>query len=274
MRLGIEAGADTVAAAIELGIKGVPINAIDLVANGVEATLAPLKKNVLEVCQIGAFGYNPLTEDKAALAEQTSVLEKVIPLAAATGCPYIVICGGNYHPSGFGAWDPRNNSDAAMDEMVSQLEPLVRLAAQHGAKISIEPYLKTAINGPAPFWALRERMSKPEALVANLDVTSHYDYRDFVNPRPRCQEVCEGYAGAYGLGHIKDLALNDGFHLDMGLAPLGSSPTDWSEVLGLMIPNMPSDSWLILEHVSDITEARASVAKLRDFAQKAGVALQ
>ena len=189
MRLGLEAGADTHAAALELGIKGVPINAADLAADGVEATLAPLRAKGLEVCQIGAFGYNPLSDDGAALERQTALMERVLPLAAQTGCRYVVICGGNHHPSGFGAWDARNGTDAALDRIVTALNPLVSLAAAHGARISIEPYLKTAINGPAAFQRLRARMDHGEALVANLDVTSHYDFRDFTNPAPRCKEV-------------------------------------------------------------------------------------
>lgn len=274
MRLGLEAGGDTLDAAVELGIRGVPINAADLVSKGVGKTLKPLRERGLEVCQIGAFGVNPLSEDEEGQAAQQEMLREAIPLAAETGCPYIVICGGNHHPSGFGAWDPRNHSEGAFDEIVAVLNPLVSLAAQHRAKLSIEPYLKTAIDGPDTFGRLRERMHEPQALVANVDVTSLYDFRDYAAPRTRCTEVCEGFAGAYGLGHIKDIGLSDGFHLNMGLAPLGTSPTDWAYVLKLMNRHMPKDSWLILEHVSGIEEARGSVPKLREFARQAGVTLE
>lgn len=274
MRLGLalESG-ETHEAALELGIRGVPINAADLAGKGVEAVLAPLKEKGLEVCQIGAFGVNPLSEDRAGQARQQDMLMQAIPLAAQTGCPYLVICGGNHHPSGFGHWDARNWSEGAFDELVAVLEPLVREAADHGAKISIEPYLKTAIDGPDAFHRLRKRMTRPEALVANVDVTSLYDMRDYIRPGPKCKEVCSGFSGAYGLGHIKDIVMHEGFHVNMTLAPLGSSPTDWAEVLRMMAPHLPDDSWLILEHVSDIAEARTSVARLRDYAAKAGVTL-
>lgn len=275
MRLGLslDGGGDTRSVAAKLGITGVPINAADLVANGVRATLDPLHGQGLKVCQIGAFGYNPLSDDTEAQVAQTAMMQAVLPMAAETGCPYVVICGGNHHPSGFGAWDARNHTDAAFDAIAERLDPLVSLAATHGAKISIEPYLKTTINGPEAFMRLRSMMTDPAALVANLDVTSHYDFRDFADPGPRCASVCEGYAGAYGLGHVKDIGLNDGFHLSMGLAPLGSSLTDWAQVLKMMAPHMPHDSWLILEHVSSAEEAAISVALLRDLATKAGVTL-
>ena len=105
MRLGLEAGKDTLDLAVELGIRGVPISADALVKEGVEATLAPLRARGLEVCQIGAFGYNPLSSDTERQAAQTALLEQAIPLAPETGCTYITICGGNRHPSGFGAGD-------------------------------------------------------------------------------------------------------------------------------------------------------------------------
>ena len=273
MRLGLEAGADTHAAARELGISGVPVAAADLAKTGADAVLAPLREAGLAVCQIGAFGVNPLSDDMAGQAEQQAMLRDAIPEAAATGCPWIVICGGNHHPSGFGGWDPRNDTEDAIDRAAEVLDPLVSLAAKHGAKLSVEPYLKTAINSPDRFHALRARMTDPEALVCNVDVTSLMDFRDYAAPAVRCRAVCEGLAGVYGLGHVKDIGLDDGFHLKMGLAPLGTSPTDWADVLRMMAPHMPEDGWLILEHVSDIGEARASVATLRGHAQGAGVEL-
>lgn len=273
MRLGLEAGRDTLDAAVELGIRGAPIQAADLADKGLEATLAPLRERGLEACQIGAFQVNPLSDDAAAQEAAQDMLRRAIPHAAATGCPYIVICGGNHHPSGFGAWDPRNDTDEALDRVARVLNPLVALAAEHGAKLSIEPYLKTAVSSPERFHALRERIETPDALVANLDVTSLYDFRDYAAPAARCRATAEGFAGAYGLAHVKDIRLNDGFHLHVELAPLGASPTDWAQVLRLMAPHMPADGWLILEHVSGRDEARESLARLRAYAEEAGVEL-
>ena len=273
MRLGLEAGGDTLDAAAALGIAGVPVNAADLVAKGVDATLAPLRERGLAVCQVGAFGVNPLSDDEAGQAKAQAMLREAIPLVAGTGCPYVVICGGNHHPSGFGAWNPRNDTDAALERVAEVLEPLVTLAAEHGAKLSIEPYLKTAISSPERFLAVHGRMSRPEALVANVDVTSLYDFRDYAAPAARCREVCEGFAGHYGLVHVKDIALADGFHLDMKLGPLGSSPTDWAEVLRMTAPHLPDDSWLILEHVADAEAARRDAERLRSHAVEAGVTL-
>ena len=274
MRLGLSIdGGGTIETAAELGITGVPINAADLVEQGVDATLAPLREKGLSVCQIGAFGVNPLSDDAEGQAAQQDMLRAAIPLAAETGCPYIVINGGNHHPSGFGHWDARNWSDAAFDRIVEVLDPLVSLAADHGAKISIEPYLTPTINSPETFARVRDRLSKPDAMVANIDVTSLYDFRDYIAPAERCRAVCEGFAGAYGLGHIKDIVVNEGFHLNMGMAPLGTSPTDWAEVLRMMAPHLPDDSWLILEHQADPDAARLGVEKLRGYAREAGVTL-
>ena len=43
MRLGLDAGKDTLDLAVELGIRGVPISADRLARDGVGATLAPLR---------------------------------------------------------------------------------------------------------------------------------------------------------------------------------------------------------------------------------------
>ena len=272
MRLGLEAGPHTLDLAVELGIRGVPIGAEALVSEGVAATLAPLEARGLAVCQIGAFGYNPLSTDRGRQAQQETLLAQAIPLAAETGCPYIVICGGNYHPSGFGAGDRRNFTDAVLDEVAAALKPMVTLAEQHGAKLSIEPYLKTAIYSPERFLALWERLGS-EALVINIDPTSLYAYWDLWDSTETVEHVCTALAGHYGLGHLKEVALAEGFHIHAGLAPLGTGPTDWAQVLRLMAPHVPDDSWVILEHVHTPEEARASYTLLQDAAAQAGVVL-
>lgn len=273
MRLGLEAGEYTLDLAVEQGVSGVPIEAEKLVESGVKATLKPIHARNLAVCQIGAFGYNPLSTDQAAQAKQQETLEKVIPLAAETGCPYVVIGSGNYHPSGFGAADARNFQVEALDILAAELSPLLALAEKHGVYLSMELYLKTAVNSPERFLTLKEKVGS-DALKANIDVSSLYDFGDMIDPSAKIQHVCTALAGHYGLGHIKDIGLEEGFHIHMGLAPLGSSPTDWSEVLRLMAPHMPEDSWLIVEHVLTPEEGRKSLGIVRAAAQKAGITFE
>jgi sugar phosphate isomerase/epimerase len=272
MRLGLEAGGHTLELAVQHDIKGVPIYMDQLANDGVEKTLAPLKERGLEVCQIGAFGYNPLSTDEAEQVRQTVMLEQIIPMANDTGCSYIVICGGNYHPSGFGAADARNFTPQALERIAQKLSPLVNLAEKHNVKLSIEAYLKTTINSPLAFLALWQKINS-DALRVNIDVTSLYDARDVWNSTKTVEGICTSLARHYGLGHIKDIKLEEGFHIHMGLGPLGSSNTDWSQVLRLMAPHMPEDSWLILEHVFTPEEADSSLKLLRDAAMKAGVTL-
>lgn len=277
MRLGLEAGKYTLDLAVELGIGGVPVSAGELVEEGVEATLAPLRARGLQVCQIGAFGYNPLSTDRERQAEQAALLEGVLPLAAETGCPYVVINGGNYHPSGFGAGDARNFTDRALDEVAEALAPMLALAERHGAKLSIEPIVKSAIYSPERFLALHARVARAggaaDALRVNVDPTSLYDYWDLWDSRETVRHVCMALAGHYGLGHVKEVALAEGFHIHAGLAPLGAGNTDWAEMLRLMAPHMPEDSWLILEHVATPEEGRNSLNILRIAAEEAGVEL-
>jgi sugar phosphate isomerase/epimerase len=269
MKLGLEAGSHTLAAAVNHGIQGVPIDASQLVHDGLAATLKPLQDRGLQVCQIAAFGVNPLAPDDA----QTTMLKRAIEMAADTGCAYIVINGGNYHPSGFLAGDARNFADVALGKIADTLEPLLTHAETHKVKLSLEPYLKGAIHSPQRFLDLQQMLNS-DALRINIDVTSFYDYHAMWQPAPVVEDVCTKLASHYGLGHIKDVVLQEGFHIHVDLAPLGSSLTDWSQVLTLMAPNLPDDSWLILEHVSSPEEVTASLELLRTAASAAGVTLE
>ena len=273
MRLGIEAGAHTLDVAVEHGIRGVPIAAANLVGAGVEATLAPLRERGLRVCQIGAFGFNPLSVDVARQAQQRAIVEQAIPLAGELGCRYIVVCGGNYHPSGFAAGDPRNFAEAALDEAARGLAPVVALAEKHGAIIAIEPYLKTAVNTPERFLALREKVGS-DVLRANWDATSLYTYMDMWDATRVALRTCNLLAGHYALAHIKEVSLREGFHIHIDLAPIGGGPTDWAAVLPFIEAHLPEDSWAILEHAKSPEEARVSLAALRAMAESAGVTLE
>jgi sugar phosphate isomerase/epimerase len=219
------------------------------------------------------MGFNPLSPDVEAQARQAETLAKVIPLARETGCPYIVINGGNYHPSAFGAVDARNFTDEALEDVAEVLKPHLEQAVKHGAKLSMEAYLKTAVNSPETFLALKEKVGGTDALRCNVDVSSLYDYHDLLDPSGKVAHVCTTLAGHYGLGHIKEVVLHEGFHIQAGLAPLGSGNTDWTEVLKLMAPHLPDDGWVILEHVLSQEEGRASIALLRSAADLAGVSI-
>jgi sugar phosphate isomerase/epimerase len=246
----------------------------ELVAQGVQATLQPLRERGLQVCQIGAFGYNPLSSDHTQREKQTTLLKQAIPLIADTGCPYIVICGGNVHPSGFGASDPHNFTPQALDEVARELQPLVALAERYGVRLSIEPYLKTAVCSAERFIDLWAKVGS-DALRVNVDVTSLYgSFWEFMNPADSVQHTCELLAGYYGLAHIKEVALNEGFHLHAGLAPLGAGNTNWAQVLRLIAPHLPADSWVILEHCLSAAQVGNDLHHLRAAAARASVTLE
>lgn len=272
MRLGLDAGRFTLDLAAAQGITGVPISAEQLVKDGVDATLVPLLAKDLLVCQIGAFGYNPLSANREVQERQRRILVEAIPLAPETGCRYIVISGGNYHPSGFGAGDRRNFTDEALDEVAGALAPLLDLAERNAVNLSIEPYLKTVVHSPGRFIALHERL-KSNHLRVNIDVTSLYNYWDLWDSRKTVEDICTTLAGHYGLVHIKEVALLEGFHIHAGLAPLGHGVTDWVQVLRLVSLYLPDDSWAILEHVQTHEEGCSSLRILRAAAAEAGVTL-
>jgi sugar phosphate isomerase/epimerase len=272
MRLAIDAGEHTISAAEELGIRGVPITAADLVAKGAGAVVDPLRAQGLEVCQIGAFGYNPLHPDPAVLAAQTDLVRKAIALAPETGCRYIVVNGGNRHPSGFAHGHRDNFTGKALDAVAAALTPLVALAEKSGVCISIEPYIKSVVSSPERFMKLAAKVASP-ALRINLDVTNFYDLSDMWNCAATVRRACRRLKGHYGLVHVKDITLREGFHIHIDLAPIDQGATDWALVLREAAPHVPTDSWVILEHVGSMEEARRSAAFLRAAARRAGVEL-
>jgi sugar phosphate isomerase/epimerase len=157
--------------------------------------------------------------------------------------------------------------------MADALKPMLELAADNGVNLSFEPYLKGAINSPQRFLALWD-LVRADNLRANVDPSSLYNYEDLLDPTARVDAVCTGLADHYGLVHLKEIALNEGFHIQAGLAPIGRGQTDWVQMLRLIAPHVPADSWVLLEHVLSPEEGRASFKILQEASRQAGVELR
>ncbi len=277
MRLAIEAGEATHKLAAELGIRGVPVGAEEVVDKGGAIVRDQLEEKGLVPCQIGAFGLNPIRPQASAV----SLVEQAIEQTGPCGCTVVVVPGGSYHQSVFGGWDRRNFTDEAMDTATSTLAPLVARAADHGAILSIEPYIKSVVHSVASFLTLKERIGshseigpdRADALRINVDVTSFYDLRALIDPAPLLHELVPQFAGHAGVVHVKEIGLEEGFHIHAGLKPITDGPTDWELVLKLLKAVVPENCWLLLEHVQNEEEGRSSVAHLRTIAENAGVTL-
>jgi sugar phosphate isomerase/epimerase len=268
MRFSIEAGADTMELAAKHGISGVPLGADKLLSAGSEEALASLSERGLRPCQISAFGFNTLRPDKEAKA----AVEKVIGLAPRVGCSVVVMPGGNYNASQFGGSDKKNFTDDAIDAAANELESLVRAAEDAGVALSIEPYVKGVIHSPAAFKALHGRLSS-SSLKINLDITNFYDLEALIDPDPVCRKLIPELNGHVGIIHVKDIGLEDGFHIHAGLKPITEGPTDWGLVLELAATAAAPDVWLLLEHVLSKAEANESIAHLRALAADRGITL-
>ncbi len=273
MKFALEAGPDTMNLAVELGISGVPVNGAAVAAD-TEAALDPLRERGLKPCQISAFGYNPLQDD-ATRAEPEALVARLLELAPTIdGNPCVVIPGGNYNADAFGQTDPRNFGPEALRSLAERLGPLLDLAEKHGARLSIEPYLKGAMDSPERCRELAAVLNNPPALRFNLDPSSLYDFRDFVDPAPMVERVCSILGPVAGVIHVKEVGLDKGFHLHAGLVPLGKGSTDWAAYLRQAGECVSSDTWVLLEHCLSAEEARSSVACLRKAAAEAGVTLE
>ncbi|MEM8873189.1 MAG: TIM barrel protein [Planctomycetota bacterium] len=267
MRFGIEAGEHTMTLANELSFNGVPINGHDLVGDGDPVT--PLRDAGLDVCQIGMFDFNPMPD-----GADDGRLREVIAAAAGTGCRHIVVGPGNYNAegAGFAAYDPRNRTDDALDRMAGALRPLCELVEKHDALLCIEAYLKGVVYSADSFSRLAEKVASP-ALRCNVDPSSLYDFADVIDPAAKVAETCDGLAGRYGVVHLKEVGLDDGFHLHMGLKPIGAGTTDWKQMLSLVNRHAAADDWLIVEHVGGLEEGRRSYALITEAAEQVGLAL-
>ena len=278
MRFAIEAGRSTHDLATEHSIRGVPVGADEVIRDGGAAVRERLAAKGLEPCQIGAFGINLIRPT----AEGRAQVEGAIDESGPSGCPIVVIPGGSYHESIFGGFDRRNFTGEALLAAAKTLAPLVLRAADAGAVLSIEPYIKSAVHSPEAFVELIDRTAtaatRPVADIArtlrlNLDVTNYYDLRDLIDPTPLVRSIVPTYAGHVGLIHIKEIGLDEGFHIHAGLKPITDGPTDWGLVLELAATVADEGCWVLLEHLLSEDEARKSIAHLRYVADRAGVTL-
>ncbi|MCX7012309.1 MAG: sugar phosphate isomerase/epimerase [Candidatus Sumerlaeota bacterium] len=272
MKLGISGKPDSIQLAKAHGASGVPILVNALANEGAKAATIALRDVGLEVCQISAFGFNPLSPERAKQEEQRRLVKKAIPLAPETGCPTIVVNGGNYDPSGFLCGHPNNFGEQALDDAARGLAPLVKLAESHGVQIAVEPFIQCAVNTPERFLKLKEKIGSP-ALTLNLDICNFFTYEDMWKPAEAVERICKALAGQYSFVHCKDLTVSKGVHIHIDEAPLGTGVVDWSLALRHIGRDLPADGWFIYEHIKAAKDARAGMQYLGRAAEKAGVRL-
>lgn len=273
MKLALEAGAATLATARELGISGVPIDGRALLRDGVTATLKPLLAEGLNPCQVGAFFFNPLHPDTTALEADRAELDRLIPLAAEAGCPWIALPGGSCCEDVFGGSDVRNLQAEALEAAARILTPLARAAEREGVRLTLEPHLRSALAEPERAAHLCERIGSP-ALRITFDVSNFYGFFDLLDSRSMTDRCARALVRCCGLVHLKEVALAPGFHLHAGLVRMGAGHTDWCAVLQAAASIAPADTWILIEHCASADEARASVALVRDAARKIGLRLE
>lgn len=122
--------------------------------------------------------------------QQQRLLAEAIPLAPRTGCSTIVINGGNYDPSGSGRGHRENFTDAALDHSARELAPVVALAEEHGVVLAVEPFVQCAVNTPARFLALKDRVGS-DALAVNLDICNFFTYDNMWRPAEAVRHSAE-----------------------------------------------------------------------------------
>lgn len=269
MRLALEAGSATLELATKHRLAGVAIDAASL-EDGV--TVNQLTESGLAAAQIGVPMFNPLNDDAAALDTETRRLGRAIERCGEVHARHIMIGPGNHHSSGFAHWDPRNDSEESLDQYARALEPFRADAERREVNICVEPYLKGVINSPERFRDLKRRLPSA-ALRCNIDPTSLYQFRDAMDSRDVITRVTRKLADYVGRIHVKEVALAPGFHIHLGLVPLGEGCTDWAELLRMLGDAVPCETWVLLEHIADADECERSMAILRSAAAEANVTL-
>ena len=272
MRLGIDAGASSIEFAQAYGVAGVPVSSRALKEQGVQSALKPIRDAGLEVCQINAMGYNPLHPDDNARAASRETVFNAFEVSGDVGCPWVSINAGNHHSTGFLDGDKRNFGEAALESIARELEPLLRAAEKADAYLSLEPYIKGAVFSSDRFLSLRRILGAgSERLRINLDVTSFYDLHALIDPDPLCDKLCYDLKDFIGLIHVKEVRLNESFHIHADLAPVTEGPTDWERVLRRAMPSAPVDSWVIVEHVQSGEEAQRSIGHISNICDRFGL---
>jgi len=270
MKLGLSAGPNTIALAKETNIKGVPLNFTTLAEQGLRAAMKPIEEAGMEVCQIMAFSFNPLSPERAKQEKQRQMLEQAIAMAPETGCPILLINGGNYDPSGFRRGHGDNFTEAALDHAARELAPVARLAESHGARLAIEPFIQCVVHSPERFLALQEKVGSP-ALTLNLDLCNFFTYEDMWRPKETAERICQALAGQYVVVHAKDLIVSEGVHIHIDETPLGAGVTDWDTALRFIAKDLPADGYVVVEHAKTAEAVRMGVQNIRLAAQRAGV---
>lgn len=225
-----------------------------------------LAENNLEICQFGAFGFNPLLPTK----EKEKQTYKQIELAAFLGAKTIVFSGGTYNPNKNYCAHPDNYTDKAIIEAAKTLRPLVQKATSANIIACLEIHFATVLTDWAACKRMVEAIDAPVKL--NLDAANMIRFEHYWNTTAFLRQGLETIGEHIATIHAKDIILHDELHLHMDECPAGDGCLDYAELTRLIDHYLDPQVYMIVEH-TPIEKLSSAFNHIREAATTSGVTI-
>jgi sugar phosphate isomerase/epimerase len=222
--------------------------------------------NGIEICQFGAFAFNPLLPTPEAEQQVHAQIE----LAAALGSKSIVFSGGSYNPVHLYCAHPDNYTEQAIAQSADTLRPLVEKASAAGMVVSLEIHFATVLTTWAACKRMVEVMGVPVKL--NLDAANMVRFEHYWNTVPFLREGFDIIGEHIATVHAKDIVIRDQLHLHLDECPAGEGCLDYGELLRLVDARLDPQTYVIVEH-TPLEKLPAAFAHVRAAAAQNHVSI-
>lgn len=229
----------------------------------------------LPVIAVSAYT-NIVHHDPQVRKRNRTYIKQLMERALDLGCPYVASETGTYHPESDWAWDERNGTEEAFEEIAEAIYELVKFGKEVGAAFLVENYVNNVVGTIDQVQRLFREINMPN-LGLICDPTNYFTPENIGDRDGELHRIFNALGDKMVIAHAKDVrpcedtgvkraqidadeshAFRGAGGIELPAAGLGLLNYElYVSLLAKQHPNIP----LIVEHVDngDIPRAKAFV---------------
>ncbi|MCL4544338.1 MAG: sugar phosphate isomerase/epimerase [Chloroflexi bacterium] len=243
-------------------------------AEEARARAAPYHTAGVRLVQVGCYR-NLIAVDETVRAAAIRDVCHAMELAGAMTVPAVICGGGHRHPSDRSdnaAVHPDTWTDYAIDVLVESCQEIVATVSPAASTLCLEPWVITSLDSPARLEQVVTRVDHLK-LAVELDPVNMMTIERYADTGRFLTECFDRLGDKIHLVHAKDSLLKpQPFSYHMSEAVPGEGNLDYPTLLRLM-QRLPSDTPLLVEHLSDEATIARACAYIRSVASQLSLSL-
>lgn len=225
----------------------------------------------VDLVEYGRYSTTLIAPDAEVRQRNLDDLREACRVAAAAGCPAVIVGAGSHNPNGAWFAHPDNFNTETLDRLIATLREAARLAEEAGVLLGLECHTVTPLKDATTARAVLDAVASP-ALRVHLDPVNWLTWETVYRSGAATMAMFDTLGAARLLGaHSKGVTVEEKLIIHLSETVTGA-PHDLFDHAALLrlAARMPRDFYVVVEH---LTAAQMPAARdhLFQLAEQIGV---